>query len=537
VLLKARVGVLIAFILMTVSGVAYAAQQRPEYVPGEVIVAFDDDVDELFEDDAMTKVQGRLLKRFRRLRARHIKVPAGSAKRAIRILKGIKGVKYAELNTLRYLNVTPNDSQFSSLWGLNNTGQTGGAFNSDIDAPEAWNLFTGDPNMVVADIDTGLDMTHPDIAANVYTNPGEIAGNGIDDDGNGFIDDVHGWDFAHNDNDPSDSDTLCGGHGTHTAGTIGAVGNNGAGVSGVNWSVKIMPLKVFKVFFGTQCSATSTAIVNAINYAADMGVRVSNNSYGGAPFNQVEKDAIKASKSLFVAAAGNDGVDTDVTSHYPSSYRLPNIISVAATDSHDALAVFSNFGLTSVDLGAPGVGILSTLPGGTYGMMSGTSMAAPHVTGAAALLMAKDPALSVNEVRWRILNGADPTGLTVVTGGRLNINNSFIFPSPGPVTVAMTNLGAATVPLGGKISYSININNNDSAAHAVDASVVAVFPDGREVILAAKTLNVSAGGAPHANFAQTIPLNLPVGLYNIAGRVEVTGLSFDEDVIPFTFTP
>jgi len=538
-MLRKSCGFLIVFLIMAVSGVAFAgsAMKRPSFVPGELILRFNDGVSKADISKALNSVRGRKIKRFLRINALHVKVPNGTAKRAVRILKGMQGVKYAELNLLRFIDAAPNDPSFTSLWGLNNTGQTGGTFDADIDAFEAWNLFTGDPNMVVADIDTGLDMTHPDIAANVYTNPGEIAGNGIDDDGNGFIDDVHGWDFAHNDNDPSDTDTACGGHGTHTAGTIGAVGNNGIGVTGVNWNVQIMPLKVFKVFFGVLCSASTTDIISAVNYAASMGVRVSNNSYGSTSPTQAEKDAIQASNSVFVAAAGNDGKNTDNVPQYPSAYNLPNIIAVAATDHNDAMASFSNFGMVSVDLAAPGVGILSTTPNNTYSVFDGTSMATPHVTGAATLLMAKDPTLTVNEVKWRLLAGVDPAALPVGTGGRLNINNTLLLPPP-VVTMAITPTGPTTVARGGAVSYSVAIHNGSGAVQLVKAGVVAVFPDGSEFALDSKTLNVSPGATVNANFTKTVPLSLATGVYNISGRAEVPGgISFDEDIAPYTITP
>ncbi len=529
-------GIFIISLIMAVSTVAAAGPQRPAYVPGELIVSFNDGVKQAAVNSALARVRGKLVKRFPNIHALHVRVPAGTAKQAVRVLKGLRGVKYAELNALRYLNATPNDPNFTSLWGLNNTGQTGGTFDADIDAAEAWNMFTGSSAMVVADIDTGLDMAHPDIAANVYTNPGEIAGNGIDDDGNGYVDDVHGWDFARNDNDASDTETLCGGHGTHTAGTIGAVGNNGIGVTGVNWNVQIMPLKVFKVFFKVFCSASSTDIISAINYAADMGVRVSNNSYGSTSYTQAERDAIEASNSVFVAAAGNDGMNTDITPQYPSAYDLPNIISVAATDHDDLMASFSNFGVVTVDLAAPGVNTLSTTPGNTYSFFSGTSMATPHVTGAATLLMAMDPTLTVNEVKWRLLAGVDPLFLPVGTGGRLNINNTFLLPAP-VVSMAVTPIGPTTAPLGGSISYSVEINNTSAAVQLVNASVVAVFPDGHEVVLDSRTFDAAPTTLFSANFTKTVPAGVPTGAYKIAGRAEVTGISYDEDIAAYTITP
>ncbi len=538
-MLRKSYGYLVVVLIMAVSGVSFAgtAHKRPAFVPGEIIVRLNNIRDRAAVERVLSSVNAKMIRRFIRINAMHIKVPKGTAQRAVNIIKRLNGVKYAELNALRYISVTPNDARFPDLWGLNNTGQTGGTFDADIDAPEAWNIITGNSKMVVADIDTGLDMTHPDIAANVYTNPGEIAGNGIDDDGNGYVDDVHGWDFAHNDNDPSDTDASCGGHGTHTAGTIGAVGNNGIGVTGVNWNVQIMPLKVFKTFFGFFCSASTSDIISAVNYATSMGVRVSNNSYGSTSPTQAEYDAIQASNSVFVAAAGNDGKNTDFAPQYPSAYNLPNIISVAATDKNDGLAGFSNFGVKSVDLAAPGVNILSTTPNNTYSFFSGTSMATPHVTGAVTLLMAKDPTLTVNEVKWRILAGVDPASLPVGTGGRLNINNTLLLPPPA-VTMSITPIGPTTVARGGSVSYSVAIHNASGAVQFVKASVAAVSPNGSEFTLDSRSFNVSPGATLSANFTKIVPPSLVTGVYNIAGRVEVPGgISFDEDIAPYTITP
>ncbi|VAW65930.1 hypothetical protein MNBD_GAMMA10-1452, partial [hydrothermal vent metagenome] len=366
----------------------------------------------------------------------------------IATLNANSNVAYAEPNYIVTAQVVPNDPLFPDLWGLDNIGQTGGTPDADIDGPEAWDVQTG-TRVVVAVIDSGLDYDHEDIVGNVWSNPGEIPNNGIDDDNNGFIDDDKGWDFANNDNDPFDDNR----HGTHVSGTIAAVGNNAIGVTGVNWSAQIMPLK----FLDATGAGTTANAIRAIEYATMMGAPVSNNSWGGGAFSQALFDAIAAAGAAgqtFVAAAGNDGVNTDVTPSYPASYDLANIISVAATDDNDLLATFSNFGLISVDLGAPGVDILSTTPpaaaggggmggmggmgggmgggGGapapapgvsTYTSLSGTSMAAPHVTGAVALVLAGNPGATVAEVRNTILSSTDLiaalAGLTV-TGGRLN---------------------------------------------------------------------------------------------------------------------
>ena len=261
---------------------------------------------------------------------------------------------------------------------------------------------TGSSSVVVAVIDTGVDYNHVDLAANIWTNPGEIAGNGIDDDGNGFVDDVHGYDFANNDGNPMDDN----GHGTHVAGTIAAVGNNSLGVTGVAWSTSIMPLK----FLSANGSGYLSDAVEAINYATMMrtrygvNVRVDNNSWGGGGFSSAMQSAIQAANDagiLFVAAAGNSGTNNDASPQYPANYDSPNVISVAATDQNGQLASFSNYGATTVDLAAPGVSIYSTTPNNTYSTYSGTSMATPHVSAVAALAWALNPDATVAEVRKR----------------------------------------------------------------------------------------------------------------------------------------
>jgi len=358
-------------------------------------------------------------------------------------------LEYVEPNYILSANLIPNDTDFDQLWGLNNTGQTGGTPDADIDAPEAWDITTGN-GQVVGVIDSGVDYTHPDLVNNIWINPGEIANNGIDDDGNGYIDDVHGYDFVNNDGDPMDDDS----HGTHVAGTIAAEGNNSLGVIGVAPNTQIMALK----FLDNTGSGSTFDAIQAIEYATMMkldygvNINITNNSWGGGGFSQALSDAIAAAGAagqLFIAAAGNSGVNNDSIPHYPSNYNLDNIISVAATDHNDQLAGFSNFGATSVDLGAPGVNILSTVPGGGYASFNGTSMAAPHVAGVAALLLSQDSTLTALDVKDRILSYVDPIEAlqgNTVTGGRLNANN------------ALTQ----TQPLSGELSGNIwnDLNGN-----------------------------------------------------------------------------
>jgi subtilisin family serine protease len=344
----------------------------------------------------------------------------------------------------------PNDPRFDELYGLHNTGQTGGTPGADIDAVSAWDVFTGSDNVIVVVIDTGIDYTHEDIAGNAWTNPGEIPGNGIDDDGNGFIDDIHGWDFVNNDNDPMDDH----GHGTHCSGTIGGVGNNGIGVAGVNWDVSIMGVK----FLNSGGSGYTSDAILAIDYALTIpGVKVMSNSWGGGGYSAALEEAIQRANDagvLFVCAAGNYVGNTDVSPNYPSCYTVPNVMSIAATDDNDDLASFSGYGLVTVDLGAPGVDILSSLPGNSYGTLSGTSMATPHVSGVAALIWGRFPAMTVGQVKTLLMNSVDPVpsldGMCA-TGGRLNAFNCIAEPdSIAPAAVddlASSNATSSTVDL------------------------------------------------------------------------------------------
>jgi subtilisin family serine protease/uncharacterized membrane protein len=360
----------------------------------------------------------------------------------------------------------PNDPFFGNLWGLNNLGQEGGLADADIDAPEAWLLQSNAAEIVVAVIDTGVDYTHPDLAANIWVNEGEIPGNGLDDDGNGYVDDIHGWDFFNNDRDPMDDHD----HGTHCAGTIAAVGDNAIGVTGVAWRARVMALKFLS---GSGSGKLSDAIA-AIAYAADNGAQVSNNSWGGGGFSQALRDTIAdaAEKGmLFVAAAGNDARNNDIEAVYPAGYDAPNVLSVAATSRNDVLASFSNYGAQSVDLAAPGQSILSTVRNNTYALFSGTSMASPHVAGAAAMVLAKNPLLSPEQVKDVLMRSVDPVAALdgrVLTGGRLNLHSALnavsppwfnLQPSegivaPGELLAASVAFSADSLPTG---SYDGNI--------------------------------------------------------------------------------
>ena len=324
-----------------------------------------------------------------------IQVDAGSSiSAAMSVYQAKNGVQVVAPDYRFSVQTTPNEQSYASQWGLNNNGTAG----ADIGAQQAWQYGTT-TNVVVAVIDSGVDYTHQDLASNIWQNASEISGNGIDDDRNGYVDDVRGWDFASDDNNPMDEN----GHGTHVAGTIGAVGNNGIGVSGVAWGVKIMALK----FMDASGSGSLSDAIQAIDYARNMGAKVINASWGGGGFSAALQQAITRFQNaggIFVAAAGNESSNNATVAAYPANYS--GVISVGASTRTDSLASFSNYG-TNVDVVAPGASILSTLPGNRYGNLSGTSMASPHVAGALALLWGQNTTLSATAITNAILNNTD----------------------------------------------------------------------------------------------------------------------------------
>jgi subtilisin family serine protease len=330
----------------------------------------------------------------------------------------------AEPDYILRVNRTPNDPGFGNQWSLRNIGQTGGVPGADIDAVRAWDTLTSAENVIVAIIDSGIRYTHEDLAANMWVNPGEIPGNGIDDDGNGFIDDVHGINAIDNTGDPMDPS----GHGTHVAGIIGAVGNNNRGISGVAWRVQLMALRFID---HTESGATSDAI-QCIDYARIHGAHIINASWGGASRSSFMESAIRRARDagiIFVTGAGNDTIDMDESPVYPGSYNLENIVVVTGTTDSDQLAWYSNYGANSVHLAAPGSQIYSTYgPTDTdYSHQTGTSMSAPLVAGAFALLRARYPDETYRQLIDRLLAAVDPLpslqGKTI-TGGRLNLHRA-----------------------------------------------------------------------------------------------------------------
>jgi subtilisin family serine protease len=398
---------------------------------GELIVGFAPAVSTAERAGILERVGGREKRAFGRIRAALVSAPRDAAA-AIAELEADPRVRYAERNRVVHAvdHTSPNDPAFHQLWGLDNFGQTvngvTGAPDADIDAPEAWAVTKGGRGVVVGVLDTGIAFGHPDLAGAQWVNPGEdCAGcraDGVDNDGNGYVDDWRGWDFANDDNDPTDDN----GHGTHVAGIIGATGNDGAGVVGVNWDVRLMALK----FLDSRGSGTTADAVEALLYATAHGVPVTNNSWAGSSFSQAMLDTLRqadSGNSLFVAAAGNTSANLDTTPDYPVAYDAPNILTVAATTATDSKAYFSSHGRRSVDLGAPGMNVYSTWVGDSYRYASGSSMAAPHVAGAAALAKAAFPGASDVGLKALLLRTVDArTGLAsyVATGGRLNAGNA-----------------------------------------------------------------------------------------------------------------
>lgn len=384
---------------------------------------------------------------------------------AINKLRKDPNVEFAEPDYQVKAVKIPNDLQFNRQYGMNNNGQTGGTADADIDAVEAWDAFTGNgEEIIIGVIDTGVDYLHPDLADNMWQNIGEIPDNGIDDDGNGYIDDYYGWDFAYDDNDPMDGN----GHGTHCSGIIAAKGNNETGVCGVMWNARIMALK----FLDDYGSGYTSDAIDAVNYATAMNVPLTSNSWGGGAYSQALEEVI-AQSGIFVAAAGNDYSDTDINPHYPSSYELDNIISVAATDHFDNKAEFSNYGKESVDLAAPGVDILSTTPNNQYEFYSGTSMAAPHVSGAIGLGWSCNPGLSSLEIKNVVLKAVDTIssmqGITV-TGGRLNAKKLINLIGPGWISI--TPFNTDSISPSDNREFTVTVNPEKCIAGTRRANVV-----------------------------------------------------------------
>lgn len=456
-------------------------------------------------------------------------------------------VLYAEPNYIYHVSTLPNDSRFSEMWGLKNTGQVGcircspdfppsvsgpGTPGYDIHAEQAWDITQGSSNVVVGVIDEGVDIDHPDLRANIWRNAAEIPNNGIDDDVNGKVDDINGWDFFSNDNNvrPNTADEA---HGTHVSGIIGASGNNGTGITGVNWRVGIMSLRV-----GDAQGLSNSALLGAYAYAKTMrdlwissggrrgaNIRALNNSYGGPGFSQSAFNAIRAlseSGVLFVAAAGNDNTNNDLSPSYPTNYAIPNVIAVAATNRLDELGAFSQYGAQTVHLGAPGVSILSTMPNNGYSLQSGTSMASPMVTGAAALVCAANPNLGMAQLRGVLLYNGDKRDSLVgktSTGRRLNVYNSILAELENDTT-APAQVGNLRSRISGRrLTVDFTAPGDDgNSGQAAEYNILfraAGATEGTEILLPTSILPAPAGtpqsvgvNIPYRNFSGTLLLRV-----------------------------
>ena len=407
---------------------AFQLDQTKPHVEDELIVSFDNNISQVEQNRVIEAIGGDIVHRFKFSPSVLVRVSDSFGfMETAEALRSDSSVAQVGLNRIFSIQTETDDPKIDKQY-----------HHELIDTFGAWSTSTGSHEVTVAVIDTGIDYTHPDIAGNSWTNPGESGfdedgndkrSNGIDDDGNGYVDDFRGWDFVNNDNDPMDDHS----HGTHCAGSIGALGNNGKGISGVNWSVGLVGLK----FLSRSGRGTLAGAIEAIEYSVMMGFDITNNSWGGeadsltGTENDPLKAAIKATTEagqLFIAAAGNNGRNTDEKKIYPASYDLDNIISVAAGDKNDNLANFSNFGPETVDLMAPGAAIFSTsiksFWGEPYKTLSGTSMAAPMVAGAAALVKAHVGDITALDIKDSILESVDEIdGIVSKVGssGRLNV--------------------------------------------------------------------------------------------------------------------
>lgn len=417
------ISAIVALSSLSFSAFSEAHSLQAAHVAGEILAKFDPQ----HKSDLLAQLKKSGLEHLRTLEltSGHFllaKTQDGekSLSKALTDVESIPGVIYAEPNFIYHAidsahTLAPSDPSFELLWGLQNRGNneplpaggrsgTPGVSGADAQVEDAWKITRGSYQVRIAVIDTGIDYDHPDLKENVWTNTAEANGkSGVDDDKNGFVDDIHGFNFAVGNGDPKDGH----GHGTHCSGTIAAKHDNGVGVAGMMDEATLIGVK----FLADNGQGTAEGAIKSIDYATKLNVDIMSNSWGGGGYSKALEDAISAANKrgiIFIAAAGNNGTENDKTPHYPSNYQLPNVISVAAHTAQDTMAIFSNWGKKTVHIAAPGKNILSTMPNAKYGVMSGTSMATPHVSGAVGLLFALEGRLPVAELRERLVETAYP---------------------------------------------------------------------------------------------------------------------------------
>lgn len=445
-----------------------------EAIKDEIIIKFKHSTtkikqNQIFVDrqNILTK-RGGEVKKIYKMGAEHWKLSNVDLEVLLQELNENEYVEYAEPNyILKADGIVPNDPRFNEQWGLNNTGQNGGVNDADIDAPEAWEISSDISEVLVGVLDSGIDYLHEDLKDNVWTNKNEIPGNGIDDDNNGYIDDIHGWDFINSDNDPMDDL----GHGTNVAGIIAAKTNNNLGISGVASNVKLIPFKILD----DEGNGYVSIIIEALEYCIKNDIFITNNSYGGTAFSAAMYDFFKDYSNynfIFVSASGNKNSDNDLIPHYPSSYQSEKIISVGAYNRFNQKASFSNYGATSVDLFAPGKEILSTDLNDNYKIVDGTSFACPMVTGSVAMFKGKFPELNYNQIISQTFNSVkvidELIGLCK-TGGTINLFNGLNDDLSIEFDVDRTAINFPTIKIGTESDSSITILNTSNHAINIDS--------------------------------------------------------------------
>ncbi len=468
------------FAILTMSLTTFASVKPAESVPGEYVVRLKAGKLRTEGLNQLSQKLGAFVKSS--IPALNIVIVKRAAfettDSAVKSLATNDLVDVAEPNYIYRASRTPDDPLLGNLWGLKNVGQADsashvGVAGIDIDAERAWDIETGSEKMVVAVIDTGVDFNHPDLKDNIWTNAAEANGKaGVDDDANGVIDDIHGFNAIDGTGNSMDDH----GHGSHVSGTIGAKGNDGKGIVGVNWNTRIMGVK----FLAADGSGSLENALKAIDYATKMGAKVMSNSWGGGGFSQTLMDAIKRSNdagALFIAAAGNDSNDNDQNPTYPGSYDVPNMVAVAAVDNSGARADFSSYGHKSVHIGAPGVNIYSST-GGAYQSWSGTSMATPHVSGVAALVWSHEPNMTALQVKERLLLTARPLASMkgkTSTGGLVNAYNALTNTTPPPDPNDPTNWQSKDAVYESANPYLPNTNTTTEVSAPAGAKEFALY--------------------------------------------------------------